>query len=89
MALDAAKHVMVPVPQYKSYTTSFFEISAKFSDTSYSYVNPKDVDIETYVSRNNVKLSQILAKFSKVGIFLQSTFFTTAFFGSESRGSRA
>jgi dTDP-4-dehydrorhamnose reductase len=36
-----------------------------FSDTSYSYVNSKDVDIETYVSRNTVKLPEILAKFSK------------------------
>lgn len=36
-----------------------------FSDTSYSHVNSKDIDIETYASRNCEDLPEILAKFSK------------------------
>ena len=38
-----------------------------FSDTSYSHVHSKDVDTETYASRNYDDLPQILAKFTNGG----------------------
>lgn len=36
-----------------------------FSDTSYSHIDSKVVDTETYTSRNCEELSEILAKFTK------------------------
>ncbi len=38
-----------------------------FSDTSYSHVNSKDIDTETYALRNCKDLPEILAKFTKGG----------------------